>query len=212
MKKHNPIIDLALQCIIALSASILLFSLVPLLDRFFSQEAKPTEESIIPQYQILAQIKTEKQKPKKIQTQKIQRNTHIKGKPTPTTQASLSPFVPDLGIGGNDNLSTGMGSSLDMIFEEGETDEPPIPLRQSAIAYPRAAKIAKIEGLVEITYIINRNGSVDSIAFQKYPHQSFKKPIEKVIKTWKFRPARVKGVAVAVRARQTINFQLEKQL
>ena len=58
--------------------------------------------------------------------------------------------------------------------------------------------------------LIDRKGKVAKISFIKIPHAMFKKPVERVVKQWKFKSAMNKGVPVNMRVRQSIEFFIEK--
>lgn len=189
-------------------ATAFLFALLPLASHFFGKEQKrESEEQKV--HTVIMQMNVEKPKPKKVEPKKMRQvNSTITGK---SSSRSLDmKFTPDLGVGGGDGVAVAAGGSAEMIFEEGETDEPPIAVKRSPIAYPRAAKNAGIEGVIEVVFVIDREGNVTDIDFTKLPHKVFRRPIEETIKKWKYKPARMKGVPVSIRARQSITFKLDR--
>jgi protein TonB len=96
-----------------------------------------------------------------------------------------------------------------VIFEEGETDEPAVPLYQPAIPYPDRARDLEIEGILEVTFTIDPRGKVTSIEVVRSPHITITNAARKIIATWRFKPAKNKGVPVHMRVRQVIEFTLE---
>jgi len=132
-----------------------------------------------------------------------------------STQASgnnTSRFSPDLSLGGGDGpaVETGGTGFSESIYEEGETDEPPMAISRTPLAYPQAAQRARIEGVVEIVFLVNREGRVQDIEFKQVPHKMFEQPIRSTIQTWRFKPAMLHGVPVSVRVRQRVDFNLRQ--
>lgn len=84
-----------------------------------------------------------------------------------------------------------------------------IPVVRVAPAYPRNAKMAKIQGYVTMAVTINPDGTVsDAKVLESDPPRLFDKAALAAIKRWKFRPKVVNGTPVAQRAKQTIEFKL----
>ncbi len=216
MKKQSFIESISLSLLllgsrvfITLLATALLFAIIPAISFFWGKELV-REEPEVTKTRILITKKLEKPKPKKVEPKKIRTISSRQGK---RSSSSLNmKFMPDLGIGGDNGVAVATGGGGETIFDEGEVDEPPVPIKRSPITYPRAAKKAGLEGLLEIAYIINRDGRVSSVEFLKVPHKVFKKPIEESLLRWRFKPARMKGMPVSIRARQSITFNLDQAL
>lgn len=84
-----------------------------------------------------------------------------------------------------------------------------IPVVRVAPAYPRNAKMAKIQGYVTMEVTINPDGTVsDAKVMESDPPRLFDAAALTAIKRWKFRPKIVNGAPVAQRAKQTIEFKL----
>jgi TonB family protein len=65
--------------------------------------------------------------------------------------------------------------------------------------YPPAANKAGLEGLVELSFIVNELGDVQDIEVVESGGEFFDKPVIDVVKGWKFEPATKQGVPVKVR-------------
>jgi TonB family protein len=124
------------------------------------------------------------------------------------TQFSITP---DLSVESQGGVAVAMqNQDLEaMVFEEGQTDENIVPLSNSPIPYPARARELGIEGTLEAILIIDRNGAVTNVDIVRSPHESFIAEAKKVFMTWRFRPAKNKGVPVKVRAKQVIRFTLD---
>jgi TonB family protein len=127
-------------------------------------------------------------------------------------RAMAMKFTPDLSVAGSANgAAIGMqGQELQVeVFEEGQTDENPVPLYTPPVEYPERARELGIQGIVEVNFIIGTNGNVESINITKSPHPTLSAEARKTIAQWRFKPGRNKGVPVRVRAKKPIEFKLE---
>ena len=86
-----------------------------------------------------------------------------------------------------------------------------IPVVRVQAAYPRRAKQAGIEGSVTMEVLIKPDGTVSQAkVLESTPPRMFDQAALVAIQRWKFRPKIVDGTPVSQRARQTIQFSLEK--
>jgi len=84
-----------------------------------------------------------------------------------------------------------------------------IPVVRVAPAYPRNAKMAKIQGFVTMAVTIDPDGTVsEAKVLESDPPRLFDQSALTAIKRWKFRPKVVNGAPVAQKAKQTIEFKL----
>ena len=91
-------------------------------------------------------------------------------------------------------------------------DTDAIPVVRIPPVYPRRAKQARIEGWVTMEVLIRPDGSVsDAKVMESAPPRLFDEAALAAMQRWKFRPKIVDGTPVAQRARQTIEFVLERQ-
>lgn len=78
--------------------------------------------------------------------------------------------------------------------------------------YPYQAERRKIEGWVKVSFEITEQGTVkDAVVIAAEPEGVFDQAALQAILKWKFQPRIVDGKAVAVRADQVINFQLDEK-
>ena len=191
---------------IGVAVNVGLFSFFPYLHRIFTDKivqglTAPRTRNIVMQYK-----KPEKKKeaPKERKVRKVSNPNRSKG----TSQLQFK-FTPDLSVEGTGEVAMEQQELAAVIFEEGETDEPAVPLYQPAIPYPDRARDLEIEGILEITFTIDPRGKVTSIEVVRSPHITITNAARKIIATWRFKPAKNKGVPVHMRVRQVIEFTLE---
>jgi TonB family protein len=176
------------------------------LHRFFSDAIISAAGARRPQEVIMEYRKPEEKK-------EVRQEERIREVANPDRARTASPvqfrFTPDLSVEGSGGVAMAREELAAVVFEEGETDEPAVPLYQPAIPYPDRARDLEIEGTLEVILIIDTRGRVSSIDVVRSPHVSITNAARKVIATWRFKPARNKGVPVRMRVRQVIEFKLE---
>lgn len=123
-------------------------------------------------------------------------------------------LVPDLavdaGTGGGDAAVVQSHDLQVEVFEEGETDERPIPLETTPVTYPLEARERGVEGTLVVFFVIGHDGKVKSIDVQKSPSPIITREAKRTIATWRFKPGKKKGIPVNVRAKKEIVFELKK--
>jgi TonB family protein len=67
-----------------------------------------------------------------------------------------------------------------------------------------------IEGTVKAIFVVNYLGKVTTVDIVKSPDQSFTREVKKTLLTWRFKPAKNKGVLVNMRFSKEIEFKLEQ--
>ena len=202
-----PLIGFIVKIAAALGVNYLLFILMPVLAALLGQGLDPTINKLN-QRRIVAQIikqkkkeeKKKKRRIRKVQTAKSRRNT---------SKFNLK-FLPNLGTMGGEGVAVDAHEAKAVIFNEGETDESPVPVRVTPIPYPEAAKAKGLSGNLIIEIIIGRRGQVESVKIVKTPHSSFNAVARRTVMGWRFKPGRNKGVPVRVRARKLIEFKLDE--
>ncbi len=121
---------------------------------------------------------------------------------------NLNMNMPSIGV----PLSSGDGPYLGALSQgQGLAgfDTDVIPVVRVAPAYPRNAKMAKIQGYVTMAVTINPDGTVsDAEVIESNPPRLFDQAALTAMKRWKFRPKIVNGTPQAQRAKQTIEFKL----
>jgi protein TonB len=87
---------------------------------------------------------------------------------------------------------------------------PPVPSSSNrAPKYTSGAKRARIEGVVVVQFIINKDGTVGKITIVSGPVE-LGKIVLKTVAKWRFKPATRGGVPVAFKKTMQIQFRLEK--
>jgi len=87
-------------------------------------------------------------------------------------------------------------------------EELPVRLSGAAPDYPPLLKSARITGEVVVEFVIDTAGRVEpgSPRILRSSHQLFEAPALRAVAGWLFRPARLGGNKVRVRAHQPLNF------
>lgn len=156
----------------------------------------------------------EKQKKKLPEVRKVKSSHDDKTLDNQLTMKLVPDLAVDAGFGGDAGAAVvQVNKSQDLqaeVFEEGETDERPIPLETTPVDYPLAARERGIEGTLVVYFIIGHNGKVKSIDVQKSPSPIITREAKRTIATWRFKPGIKKGIPVNVRAKKEITFVLQK--
>jgi len=99
----------------------------------------------------------------------------------------------------------------DIVFELSEVDRPPRPLFRIPPLYPMSAKIRGIEGVVELMFVVDVDGSVKDIEIKSSsPEGVFDKSAIRAVRQWRFKPASKGGKPVRVRVLLPVRFQLKE--
>jgi periplasmic protein TonB len=86
-----------------------------------------------------------------------------------------------------------------------------IPLVRVPPQYPQRAARRGVEGLVTVSFIITKEGSVrDPEVIEAHPPGMFEQAALQAIQRWRFKPKRVEGQLVEQRATQEIEFKLTR--
>lgn len=95
------------------------------------------------------------------------------------------------------------------VFTEAELDDPVQPISQPTPRYPPVMQSAGIAGRVELQYIVDTTGHLESTSLKvmKSSHPSFEEPAKEVIQKSVFKPARFRGRAVRQLVQQAIAFK-----
>jgi protein TonB len=121
--------------------------------------------------------------------------------PTGDTLAIAAPSVdvnPDIG----GDISLGMRA----------TDAERVPIVRVQPQYPMRAQDRGLEGWVYVEFTITTNGSVrDPVVLDAEPPRVFDRAAIRAVRKWKYRPEIVDGVAVEVKNRTKVVFEMEKE-
>ena len=200
-------LNILIRTILAIAISFSLFVSLPLIYKILGSDLIK-KESKIDTSPVLMKVETQKPEKKKVQALKPRHITS--SKESSRARSFALKFSPDLGVGSSKGVVVEEKNLETIIFEEGEADVNAVPVSRIPVPFPRRAREEGIEGVVEMIILIDRKGRVTNIDFVKVPHAMFKKPVERVVKQWKFKPAMNKGIPVNMRVRQSIEFFLEK--
>ncbi len=205
----GPVVRLCL----ALAASFLVFTLVSFLHGFFGDALQKKQPAVRPQVVAVTVPKKHEEEPKPLQRIRIVKAPSGRSGNTGGGQSGMR-FVPDLGAeSGPDNANGVALGSQDLgaeVFEEGQTDEAAVPVYTPSVPFPDQAREMNIEGTVKAIFVVNYLGKVTSVDVVKSPHQLFTREVRRVLSTWRFKPAKNKGVPVNVRFSKEIEFTLEQ--
>lgn len=98
--------------------------------------------------------------------------------------------------------------SLPVPTEEYLVSEMPVVLKEVRPSYPQKAREEKIEGVVVLDVLIDKNGLVRQVSVIEGP-QIFQKNAVEAMRSFQFKPANIDGSPVPVRIRYTLRFELE---
>ncbi len=194
-----------IKLVLACAINFFLFIIIPALHNLFGMAFTKTDNTVS-QQRVIAEIIQPKKKEEKTLKKRIRSVSTVQSRSVLSSMQMK--FVPDLGVAAGEGVAIAKQDLEAVIFEEGETDEDPIPLSQTPIPYPERARNLEIQGVLLIEIIIGRNGRVESVEILKSPHPSFSSAARKTVQKWRFKPGKNKGVPVRVRARKEIEFQL----
>lgn len=97
------------------------------------------------------------------------------------------------------------------IYTMDEIDKPLTPLVQMPPSYPIHAKRRRIEGWVDIQYIINKKGRVEELKIiAASPKGVFENSVQQTVLSWRFSSGTVNGVPAKIRASQRLRFRLNQ--
>jgi protein TonB len=109
-------------------------------------------------------------------------------------------------IGGTGKAG-GMNDQLDNAFSLAEIDQKPRATFQTAPLYPSEMRGKKVEGVVNILFVVDASGKVVNPRVEKSTAVPFEKPALEAVRKWKFEPAIKGGQRVACKMRVPIRFQ-----
>jgi protein TonB len=90
-----------------------------------------------------------------------------------------------------------------------ESAAPPVPDTSNRLPeYPASARAAGVQAVVVARIVIDENGGVGRVEILR-GHPQFDDPVRLALRSWRYRPARVEGQAIAVYQVVRIPFRLE---
>ena len=130
--------------------------------------------------------------------------------PSAVSAAGIS--LPELGAVDlfGDMLGRDAGLDADLVLKEEAVDEPPQVVLRVAPEYPPAAEDQGIEGYVVFKLKVTSEGRVEQVwVIDARPPGVFEAAAVRAVRQYRFSPARYRGHAVPVLARQKLIFALE---
>ncbi len=134
--------------------------------------------------------------------------------PAPLLSASLGGLaidLPEFDASDLGSLSDSLLGNMDnVVMTENAVDDPPRPLEQTPIAYPKRARAEGVTGYVTVSLLIGPSGEVErSKVLEADPPGVFEETTLQALGSWRFSPAMYQGRPVKVWARKTFRFELK---
>ena len=82
--------------------------------------------------------------------------------------------------------------------QESKFDEPPMPLKTVAPAYPAELRRDGVSGMVTMGITVDEKGNVSNPVVKKSTRPEFEQPAIDAILKWKFKPATKGGTPISV--------------
>ena len=95
------------------------------------------------------------------------------------------------------------------IFNSDELDVAPRSILTAAPVYPPELKRERVEGTVEVIYIVTPKGNVTNIRITNATHREFAEAVRACLRRWSFEPGRKDNQDVTTRVRQSFGFNLK---
>ena len=96
------------------------------------------------------------------------------------------------------------------VFEVGELDQPPVPVKRYAPIYPLELKKNRVQGFANVVFIVDEEGKVESAKIEKSSHAEFGMNALAAVKRWEFKPGFKDGTPVKTLVRIPLSFTLKK--
>lgn len=98
---------------------------------------------------------------------------------------------------------------VDPIYSLKEVDQPPVPLSQPSAVYPRTLRTQRLEGSVDVGFVITAKGTTQDPHAVSSTHEGFEQAAIDAVKKWKFKPATKDGKPVNTKVLVTVTFSLK---
>lgn len=98
---------------------------------------------------------------------------------------------------------------VDLIYPVEKVDIPPKPLVQVSPSYPPEEKRARLEGKVEVIFLVTDKGQVRDIRIEDATTRNFATSVQNALRRASFEPGKVNGDAVTTRVKQVFKFTLK---
>ena len=195
-----------------LMGPIVVFGMVILMNKFADSLDKSPEQEVTEISMVKQPPPEPKQEIKKVEPKKQSVRSNA---PPPFKGLGSSLSGIDLGLlGFDDGGMAGVDESLlgktgNAVMTEDLVDVPPRPKSRSSFRYPPSAKKNGIKGYVVLSVLVDTDGSVKQVqVLESNPSGVFDDAALQGVRSWQFEPAKYKGDAVRVWAKQKIRFDL----
>ncbi len=96
------------------------------------------------------------------------------------------------------------------VVDEGSVEVTPRPVERAAPSFPARARSLGQSGWVTLSFVVDIDGSTQDVyVVESDPPGVFDEAALEAVRHWRFEPGETAGTPVAVRARQTLRFELE---
>ncbi|RLD13248.1 MAG: hypothetical protein DRI22_04530 [Caldiserica bacterium] len=97
-------------------------------------------------------------------------------------------------------------------YDLSEVDQLPCLIKYIKPEYPEEARVKGIEGVVQLKILIDREGRVAAVkVLNDGGFYEFGRVASQAVKRWRYEPAKIMGMPVAVWCIQSVRFELEKR-
>jgi TonB family protein len=199
------------RLVVAFVVSFLLFTAVSFLHSAIglgNNDAHGHQERAIALTEIVHKEPEQKKQP--VQRIRQVQNNPDQGKPTLGQMAMK--FAPDLSVGsladGGAEVSMQKEDLNAVVFEQGQVDQDASPDYTPPIPFPDRAAEQGLHGSVEVEFVVTHQGRISTIVITKSPSPIFSSAVKTGVASWRFKPAKNKGIPVNQRFRKVIEFNL----
>ena len=190
---------------------MVLMTLLVLNDIVEKKEDKAAENAV----EMRVTKEKKKKEPKKAQRKKAKpRKARAKAPPPPALSQAIGSVGIDLpGFGefdiGELNRDLLKDYQADVMSED-SVDQPAQPVRTGSLKYPKRAQQKGLEGLVELSCFVNKNGDVEEVrVVSANPVGVFEESAKAFVRSWKFKPGQYKGQSIDMWMTVPIEFKLQ---
>lgn len=135
-----------------------------------------------------------------------------------TQQLSLDQINMALNAGDGGMSSNGVSVQVfdiadnfdDMVFEISDLDQAPVPLVRIAPVYPPELKRNRVQGTVNVVFIVDELGNVKRPSIESSSNREFNENALKAVRQWKFEPGEKDNRKVKTRVRLPLSFTLRR--
>lgn len=96
------------------------------------------------------------------------------------------------------------------VFEVGELDQAPVPVKRYAPVYPPELKKNRVQGFADVVFVVNEQGKVVDAKIEKSSHSEFGMNALSAVKQWEFKPGFMDGSPVKTWVRIPLSFTLKR--